>query len=92
MYRGAKIVLPDGVSPLPVPIWQGDYYWWGGKEDLANAMMTTVAPVAIPAGGATLSFDLAYDIEDGVGLPVGPGLGRRHDLEYPDQRQHLVRA
>ena len=64
MYRGAKIVLPDGVLFLPVPIWQGNYYWWGGKKDLANAMMTTVNPIAIPAGGATLSFDLVYDIED----------------------------
>ena len=64
VYRGAKIELPDGQAPLPVPVWQGDYYWWGGKADLANGMMTTAAPIAIPAGGATLSFDLAYDIEE----------------------------
>ncbi len=64
VYRGAKIELPDGLIDLPVPIWQGDYYWWGGKADLANAMMTTAAPIAIPAGGATLSFDLVYDIEE----------------------------
>jgi len=64
MYRGVKIVLPEGVLDQPVPVWQGDYYWWGGKENLANAMMTTVDPIAIPAGGATLSFDLVYDIED----------------------------
>jgi|GEM_PF-321371 len=63
MYRGVKIVLPEGVLDLAVPIWQGDYYWWGGKQDLANAMMTTVDPIAIPAAGATLSFDLVYDIE-----------------------------
>jgi hypothetical protein len=66
MYRGAKIVLPDGELPLAVPIWQGDHYWWGGKKDLANAMMTTKNPIAIPtgAGAKTLSFDLVYDIED----------------------------
>jgi immune inhibitor A len=64
VYRGAKIVLPDGVLNHPVPVWQGDSYWWGGKQDLANAMMTTVDPIAIPAAGATLSFDLVYDIED----------------------------
>jgi immune inhibitor A len=64
VYRGAKIALPDGEVPLPVPVWQGSYYWWGGKADLINAMMTSNAPIAIPAGGATLSFDLVYDIED----------------------------
>ena len=64
VYRGVKIPLPDGVLDLAVPVWQGDYYWWGGKQDLANAMMTTVNPVAIPAAGGTLSFDLVYDIED----------------------------
>lgn len=63
-YRGAKIELPDGVLKLPASVWQGSYYWWGGKQDLANAMMTTVDPIAVTAG-MTLSFDLAYDIEDG---------------------------
>jgi immune inhibitor A len=64
VYRGAKIELPDGEAPLAVSPWQGEYYWWGGKADLANGMMTSVTPVAIPAGGATLSFDLVYDIEE----------------------------
>jgi immune inhibitor A len=66
MYRGARIELEDGLLPLPVPVWQGDYYWWGGEEDLANAMMTTADPIAIPGAAttATLSFDLVYDIED----------------------------
>ena len=63
-YRGAKIELPDGVLDLAAPIWQGDYYWWGGKENLANAMMTTQAPIEVTEG-MTLSFDLAYDIEGG---------------------------
>jgi len=64
VYRGVKIPLPDGTLELAVPVWQGEIYWWGGKEDLANAMMTTVDTVAIPAGGGSLSFDLVYDIED----------------------------
>ena len=64
VYRGVKIELPAGVVPLPVPVWQGDNYWWGGKANMANGKMTTVAPIAIPAGGASLSFDLVYDLED----------------------------
>jgi immune inhibitor A len=63
VYRGAKIELPDGVIELPVQP-QGNWQWWGGKADLANAMMTSVNPIAIPGGGATLDFDLVYDIED----------------------------
>jgi immune inhibitor A len=64
VYRGAKIQLANGVLPLPAPVWQGNFYWWGGKADLINGMMTTNAAIAIPAGAAaTLSFDLAYDIE-----------------------------
>jgi len=65
MSRGVKIVLPDGVLDLAVPVWQGDYYWWGGKKDLANAMMTTKDPIALTGATTyTLSFDLVYDIED----------------------------
>ncbi len=64
VYRGVKIMLPDGELPLAVPVWQGEYYWWGGKKDLANAMMTTVDPIAIPAEGASWTFDLVYDVED----------------------------
>jgi immune inhibitor A len=64
VYRGAKIVLPDGQAPLAVAPWQGSYYWWGGKADQINSMMTSKAPIAVPAGGATLSFDLVYDIEE----------------------------
>ncbi len=62
VYRGAKIQLPTGAVPFAVPVWQGSYYWWGGKENLANGMMTTKNPIAIPSG-ATLSFDLVYDLE-----------------------------
>ena len=74
VYRGVKIELPAGQSPLPVPPWQGKNYWWGGKADETNSMMTTAAPIAIPAGGASLSFDAVYGIEIAVGLLVGAGL------------------
>ena len=64
-YRGVKIELPDGRIELPVPVWQGQYYWWGGKTDLANAMMTTAEPLDLSAAtAATLTFDLVYDIEE----------------------------
>ena len=62
-YRGAKIVLPDQVFHLSVPVWDGSYYWWGGKADQANGMMTTNNPVVLPAGAITLTFDTAYGIE-----------------------------
>ena len=56
---------PTGRRHLPVPVWQGDSVLVGRQgRTLANAMMTTNAPIAIPAGGATLSFDLVYDIEE----------------------------
>jgi immune inhibitor A len=63
-YRGVKIPLSDGVVPLPVQP-TGSYQWWGGKEQLVNAMMTTRNAISIPGGGATLSFSLAYAIEEG---------------------------
>ena len=62
-YRGVKIPLPDGMVPLSVQP-GGSYQWWGGKEQLVNAMMTMRNPINIPGGGAALSFDLAYAIEE----------------------------
>jgi len=64
LYRGVKIVLPNGNAPLPVRPWQGGYYWWGGKVDVANAAMTTKNPIALTGGTtATLTFEAAYGIE-----------------------------
>ncbi|MGV8039205.1 MAG: M6 family metalloprotease domain-containing protein [Thermoanaerobaculaceae bacterium] len=64
VYRGVRIPLPDGQIPLPVaPV--GTQHWWGGSENWRNATMVTRTPVAIPAGGATLSFSAAWDIEQG---------------------------
>jgi immune inhibitor A len=66
LYRGVKIVLPNGNAPLPVRPWQGSYYWWGGKVDLANAAMTTKNPIALTGGTtAILTFETAYGIEAG---------------------------
>jgi len=66
LYRGVKIVLPNGNAPLPVRPWQGSYYWWGGKVDVANAAMTTKNPIALTGGTtATLTFETAYGIEAG---------------------------
>ena len=81
---------PTAQVPLPVQPWQGKYEWWGGKENLTNGMMTTAAPIAIPAGGATLSFALAYDIEeqwDWLWVQASDDGGH---LEDADQRPHHV--
>jgi immune inhibitor A len=64
VYRGAKIVLPTGQVPLAVQPWQGSYYWWGGKLNLANGRMTTKNPISVTAGSqVTLTFDTAYGME-----------------------------
>lgn len=65
VQRAVKITLPDGELPLPVPVWQGERYWWGGAANSTDGMLTTASAVAIPAGGAVLTFDLAYDLEAG---------------------------
>ena len=64
-YRAAKIELPDGEAPLPVPVWDGTYYWYGGADALANGKMTLNTAITIPGAAttATLSFDTAYGIE-----------------------------
>ena len=63
VYRGAKIMLPNGEAPLALPPWQGSNYWWGCKADVANGRMTTKLPIALPSGAVTLTFDTAYGIE-----------------------------
>jgi immune inhibitor A len=62
VYRGVKIVLPDQQVPLAVTP-RGTRQWWGGAENLITSTMTLRAPIAIPAGGATLSFALAFRTE-----------------------------
>jgi immune inhibitor A len=65
VYRSAKIQLPNGSTPLPVTPWAGSYFWWGGKLDLANGMMTSNSAIALTSGTtATLAFDITWDIED----------------------------
>ena len=62
VYRGVKIVLPDQQLPFAVAP-HGSFQWWGGAESLMNSSMTLRSAVAIPAGGATLTFSLGYDTE-----------------------------
>ncbi|MFH1177122.1 MAG: immune inhibitor A domain-containing protein [Acidobacteriota bacterium] len=62
LFRGAKIRLPDDEAPLPVAP-NGSFEWWSGRENLLNARMTTRQTIAIPAGGATLTFKAAWDTE-----------------------------
>ena len=64
--RGARIRLADGTRPLPVtPPPPGTMQWWGGMDNLLNASMTLKTPLRIPAAGATLGFQLVWDIEEG---------------------------
>lgn len=62
LVRGVKIELPEGGLPLPVQP-RGRWYWWGGKEDFAEGTMVLRRAVHIPAVGATLEFQAAYDTE-----------------------------
>lgn len=63
MYRGVRIQLQDGRTPLPVqPL--GAHDWWSGRDNLLNAKMTLAKPVQLPASGPlTLSFSAAYATE-----------------------------
>ncbi len=64
VYRGVKIQLPPGQTQLAAQP-DGDYYWWGGQEVDANAMMTTANYINLTAAvTAELSFDLAYNLEE----------------------------
>ena len=63
-YRAVKIELPDAAVPLPVTP-RGSNQWWGGNEFSAAGYMVQATPVAIPAGGADLIYDAAYDTESG---------------------------
>ncbi len=83
VYRGVQIQLPNGLSPMKVTPWQGSYYWWGGSGALSNGIMTSKNSLDLTGvTTATLTFDLAYDLEpawdfmwvqvstDGVTWPV----------------------
>lgn len=62
VYRAAKIKLPDQAEPLAVQP-RGAYQWWGGAEYSANALMIQRTAIHIPAGGAELRYDAAYETE-----------------------------
>jgi len=63
-FRAVKIALATGVLPLPVRP-HGGYEWWGGKESMIYGRMTLRQPIHVPATGATLEFQTAYDTESG---------------------------
>lgn len=65
VYRGVKIPLPSAIVELPAQPADGQFQWWGGKENLANAMMTLRQPISVPVTGARLVFSLTYAIEEG---------------------------
>ena len=64
LVRAVKIELPNGTFPLPVQP-HGQWQWWGGQEDLADARMALKQPISVPATGATLEFQTAYETESG---------------------------
>ena len=64
LVRGVKLELPTGILLLPVQP-HGLWHWWGGQQNLADARMTLKLPIAVPAGGATLEFQSAYNTEPG---------------------------
>jgi len=63
VFRSAKILLPDGRAPIGIMPYAGSYMFWGGKAPLLNSMMTLKTPIAVPAEGGSLAFQLVYDIE-----------------------------
>ncbi len=64
LVRGVKIELPDQKVPLPVPP-RGQFQWWGGNGSLIDGAMRLKQALHIPATGATLEFQTAYDTESG---------------------------
>ncbi len=62
--RGVRIDLPDGETPLSVQP-SGAYQWWGGEQLYTDAGLSLTNRIDIPAGGASLIFNTAYDTESG---------------------------
>lgn len=68
VYRGLQIQLPEGSGRLAVQP-AGGYQWWGGQRDAQMSSMTLKAPFQLPPDQpATLSIDVAYEIEEGWDL------------------------
>jgi CubicO group peptidase (beta-lactamase class C family) len=57
-----RAVARDLALALPVPPASGPTDWFSGTVDATTATLTV--PVAVPAAGARLSFDLWYDTEE----------------------------
>jgi immune inhibitor A len=62
VYRAVKIELPDHAVAHPV-VPRGTRCWWGGTGFNINASMVQAAPLPIPAGGANLIYEAAYETE-----------------------------
>ena len=73
--RAVKVELPrQSVSlPLPTPS-SGEYQWYSGYKsdvyddmnsaDFSSYVLTASSAIAVPAGGATLTFSEWYELED----------------------------
>ncbi len=62
--QGVAVVLPDKevATPFPTPA-EGSKQWWSGSGDDYRASMSR-SDIAVPAGGASLSLKVAYNIEE----------------------------
>ena len=62
--QAVAVVLPDKqlTTPLPAPP-EGTRQWWSGSGDSYSASMSR-ADLAVPAGGAQLDLQAAYNIEE----------------------------
>jgi immune inhibitor A len=102
--RAIKIELPAQMVDLGLPQqYTGEFQWWSGYRSdwtdvgelrYSSYEMTTPTPIAIPADGATLTFNEWYDIEkyydfgfvevskDGVAWTSLPGQYTTDDNPY----------
>ncbi|MGN0064847.1 MAG: immune inhibitor A domain-containing protein [Nocardioides sp.] len=62
--QGLAVVLPDKetVTQLPTPT-EGTKQWWSGSDNNYSATLSR-ADIAVPAGGAKLDLQTAYNIEE----------------------------
>ncbi|WP_309136327.1 immune inhibitor A domain-containing protein [Nocardioides campestrisoli] len=62
--QGVAVVLPDKQTVTQLPISpQGTKQWWSGQGDNFESSMSR-ADLAVPAGGATLTFKTQFNIEE----------------------------
>lgn len=80
------VVLPDHPAPIPLPVpAEGSRQWWSGEGNAYVASMSR-QDVAVPASGATLTMQIAYNIEedfDYASVQVESPAGSGNWLELP---------